>query len=165
MVSKRWQVTNSWVQHGVLMGIGASFFYWVPQELMFWQKMLYLVVSIAVVSAVGLWTHRRFANTLVKVYQIDYGDLSWMVQRELKTLYIPYTKKSNEQKMELHFRGKDIALTIEDFPLNMMYDDHIHTVSASKVTVTPIREERPFVTTLCQKIDQAYVAYGEKNVA
>lgn len=161
MVSKRWQVANGWIQHAILIGIGASFFFWLQQDLVSWQKVSFLFLSLGAVCLVGFVMHRRFANKMVKVFKMEHGDLSWIVQRELKQLYIPFTKKLKDERMELRIHGKNVLLTVEAFPLNLMIDDHLDTVSATMLTVTPIRQERPFITTLCQKIDKAYLDFAK----
>lgn len=155
MISNKWKAANKWIQHGVLASISLSFALWVQLEVLPWQKVTFLVLSILLISAVSYYAHKRYVNIMVKVVRMDYGELAWLVQRELKTLYVPFIKKSRDEEVVLEIRSKGIAVKIESFLLNMPIDDHIKPVPAAKITVTPIRKEWDFVNKFCAAIDNA----------
>ncbi|GJM41216.1 MAG: hypothetical protein DHS20C20_14980 [Ardenticatenaceae bacterium] len=163
MCNKKWQAVNSWIQHGILACIGMSFFFWWQQDILAWQKIVYPLLSLLLTIVVGSFLHKRYANKMVKVYQMEYGDVAWLVQRELKKLHIPFIKNSDDELMQLDIRSKGVSVRVESFPLNMLMDDHLSTISATKITVTPIQKQRPFITQLCDAIDRAFSSYTPIN--
>lgn len=156
MVSKKWQASNSWIQHAILISVGFSFYFWWHQDLLLWQKLVYPLLSLLITGIVGGYLHKRYANRMVKVFLVEFGDLSWLVQRELKARYIPFIKRTDAESVEIEIRSKGISVKVESFPLNMMMDDHLKPVPATKITFTPIRQQRPFIATLCDAIDSAF---------
>ncbi|MEM7331175.1 MAG: hypothetical protein AAF490_03715 [Chloroflexota bacterium] len=157
MSSNRWQVSQVWIQHIILIFLGSSFFYWLQQELPIGQKLTFISISVIIVWFVGRWVHERFANTMVKVFELEFHDVAWLIQRALKTKTIPFVKKSDEEKIELRFYSNDLVLIAEPFPLNLMIDDHLKTIPATKITLKPIQTDRQFINSLCQIIDQAFI--------
>lgn len=158
MVSKQWQKSQTWIQHSILILLSASFFYWLQQELLPWQKASLIGSSFLFVGITGWWFHKRFANKMVKVYRSEYQDVAWLIQRSLRSKMIPFVKNSEYEKIELKFYSKEVVLTAEPFPLNLMIDDHLTSLPATKITLSPIQQDSKFTQNLCILIDQAFLA-------
>ena len=160
MVSKQWQITNRWVQYTILGVICMNLSFWFQIDMPPWQRILYLLLSFIPIGAISYVAHIWFSNCAVKVYKLGYGKLSWLVQRELRLSYVPFVKRSDEEKeiVELKLQGKGIIVKVEHFPLNLRMDDYFSPLDAAKITITPISGQRPFVQKLCTSLDQAFVS-------
>lgn len=120
-----------------------------------WQKILIILSSYAIVFFVGGYLHRKYANVFVKVFGTEYDVASRVIQRSLNAQRIPFTKRTYHNKVDFFIRTGDFKLVVEYFPLNLPVDDHLKTVQASKITISPVnRKNNGAAASLRNQLDE-----------
>ncbi len=157
MVSKRWQRTHFLIQHLLLVLVGVSWFLLLQLDLPSNQKIGLVAISLLLIIVSGRYLHRRYANSMVKVFELEYSESVWLIQRELKASYIPFVKNAKEEMVTLKIQGKNIVVTIEEFPINLMIDDHLTSNPGTKITMSPINHDPSFIESLCSIVDKAFL--------
>lgn len=158
MVSKRWQLQNKLILHVILAAVCllTSLSFYLPISI--WQQIALVAIVNPIIFFVGRAVHRRYAKNMVRVFEMEFEDASYVVQRALNKVRMPFSKRTNKDGIvSFHLRQADVDLVIEAFPLNLPVDSHIQTVEASKLTFTRVGpENRQLIATLRQSLDEAF---------
>lgn len=82
-----------------------------------------------------------------------------IIQRALNANNIPFTKQSEKNQIVFKLRQGGIKLEVDEFPLNMMVDDHLKTKIATKLTLKPETADNAIqLRDLRASLDQAFIA-------
>lgn len=123
-----------------------------------WEKLLIIVGSYALVFFVGGYLHRKYANVFVKVFEAEYDVASRVVQRALNAQRIPFTKRTYNNQVDFFIRTGEFKLVVENFPLNLPVDEHIKPVIGSKITMSPVNRKNGVVAaSLRDRLDEILV--------
>lgn len=123
-----------------------------------WQKLWLIVGSYVLAVPILRYFHRKYANTFVKVFVTEYEVASRAVQRFLNAERIPFTKQTRGEQVDFYIKSSGLKLVVEFFPLNLPMDDQLKTVTAAKVTISPVTSGNARVArALRQQLDHLFV--------
>lgn len=162
MASKKWQRSQNTIAH-----IGLILFGVIPFSLLqtsYSSRIKFVVIGLAYLILIPLirFLHRRLSNTFIKVVTCDFEMAGRIIQRSLNTANIPFTKQSDDAQIVFQFRQGTIKLEVDEFPLNMMYDSHLTTKIATKLTLHPeTADNRELMHRIRTTLDTAFVSVME----
>ena len=153
-VSNRWQRRHFLIQHVALIVAFGGGIFWLQLDLPVYLKGILALVTLIVAVVGGYYLVQNSANAMVRVYPFDSDVAVGVVQRGLTAGYIPFGREYTGSTVHFVIRGTNLALYIEDYPLNLPVDHHIDQTEATLVEVRGVsRTDKQAVLKICQAID------------
>ena len=157
MVSKRWQFQNKLILNSTLAACclaTTGTLYLVPT---LWLRIAIIVAANMLFVLLGRFLHRRYAHDMVRVFVMEFEDATYIVQRALNNIRVPFNKRTKNGEISFQLRNRDVELRLEEFPLNLPVDSNLKTVDASKITLTNVSDENlQLITSLRNALDDAF---------
>ncbi len=166
MVSQRWQLQNKLIIHvtlAALVLVSSGSFY-LPWSLPL--RLVFILLADGAIFLTGRYLHRLYARHLVRVLVMEYDDASYIVQRALNNIKLPFRKQTANDQVRFQLRQGNMELVVESFPLNLPVDSHLATVPAARLTLSPVSPENlQLIAGLRQSVDEAILFARQREAA
>lgn len=159
MVSKRWQKKQTVIQHVGLAAIWGGTLFWLQLDLLTWEKITLVVITIGLTFLIGTFFSQRPINTLEKVFKVEEDAATSLVQRALNGCSVPFSRRSRDEGVYFIIRNQDLTLLVVPYPLNLPVDDHIRPIPAARIEISGVTAaNQQTAEKMCRAIDETVLA-------